>query len=306
MPHKHRRDQSKNKSISNLPPSIIAKPLPVSKGLPAKTQTGTEGSKNTLKKKPKREGPFDEDDTPKAFTRLMQLQAHGRYPSGLDDGSGGRRASKKRKRDDEKATTEGQVATGRESNEVPKIQPGEKMSDFVTRVNAALPLSGVAKKGGASKDAAGLKPKQTRMERKMQKMQAEWRKEESRLQEKRREALEELEGDDMFDDDATLDKSHAGHKKGKKRKVVDEDPWEAIRVARNEPRRSLHDVVKAPPKLTHKPRPVFGVANGARVDVDNVPKGAGSLKRREELGLARRDILAQYRTMMEGRRGAES
>ncbi len=264
-----------------------------------------------LKTKLKRIRPFDDDDTPKAFTRLMQFRAHGRYPSGLDDGSADRRSIKKRKRDASAGTPtmDGQAVVPKESHDMPKIQPGEKMSDFVTRVNAALPLSGVAKKGGASKDALGIKQKQTRTERKMQKMQEEWRKEETRIQEKRREVLEEMEDDDVFDDRATLETAHAGSKKGKKRKTAksqDEDPWEAVRLARNEPRRSLHDVVQAPPKLTHKPRPIFGMANGARVDVDNVPKGAGSLKKREELGLARREVVARYRQMMEGRREAES
>ncbi|KAI9793921.1 MAG: hypothetical protein M1816_007173 [Peltula sp. TS41687] len=316
MPHKHRRDKSKKDANHDLPPTIIAKPLPVAK----KTfhdQVTKSGSKTAITQRGKQDGlgGFTADDTPKSFARLLRFQAIGRFPSGLDDGSkGGQRISKKRKRESS------EDATGPHANteEAPKIRPGEKMSDFATRVNAALPISGLAVKGGGRKKKevlGGIKERQTRLERKMQKMQAEWRKEEQRRREKREEERDEKDDDDDFwgVDDIPMpntDERMVSRKKNKKRRkrtraeLDKEDPWEQVRIARNEAPRKLHDVVQAPPKLLSRPKQVFRVANGARVDVSEVPKSAGSLRKREELGLARKGVLEGYRRMMEGRRGA--
>ena len=179
------------------------------------------------------------------------------------------------------------------------------MSEFATRVNMALPLSGVAKKGGRLKDVAGLKQNQTRLERKMQKMQQEWRKEEERIQAKRIEELEDREDGDYDVDLAGQEKVKSGRRKGKRSRISrgaagddHDDPWGVVRLARDEPRQGLHDVVQAPPKFTHK---TFRVTDGARVEVENIPKMAGSLRRREELGLARESVVEGYRRMMRGK-----
>lgn len=290
----------------DLPPTIVARPLPVAQS--SKDRVTNTGSRSAKVQRGKRDGKdgFIGDDTPKAFARLMRFQAVGRFPCGLDDGSKDRKHSKKRKRetDEDAAPAKGSVARGADTKEIPKILPGEKMSDFAARVNAALPVSGLAVKG-RKKNGLDIGERQTRLERKMQKMQAEWRKEEQRRREKREEEVDERDDDIWFDDMPAMDESISRKKKkGRRNKAgLDEDPWERIKIARNEAPRTLHDVVQAPPKLLNRPRRAFGVANGARVDVSEIPKSAGSLRKREELGLARKNVLENYRRMMEGRRG---
>lgn len=286
------------------------------------------GSKAQAKVKKQRNDAYPADDTPKAFARLMSFQANGRFPSGLDDGVAD---GKKRKRDADAdgsgtAPTISSATKDAPPAEQLRILPGEKMSDFSARVNHALPVSGLVAKGGKGKGLLGSQGGQTRLERKMQRMQEEWRREEERRRARREEELEELEDDAAVADGALLPDSGAGPSKkrksagGKKKKGKNRtngsgadpdgdneddegDPWERVRIARNEPPRRLHDVVQAPPKLTAVPKPVFKVANGAAVGVLDVPRTAGSLRKREELGLARRDIVERYRTIMEERRG---
>ncbi|KAI9834290.1 MAG: hypothetical protein M1826_004214 [Phylliscum demangeonii] len=302
MPHKHRRNKSKADSMA---PRSAPKPQRSHSQPPSKL--------------PK--AHYDKDDTPKAFARLMRFQAVGRYPSGADDGSADRpKGSKKRKRGagEQPATAipENGVKASKSDAAVPKILPGERLGDFAARVDVALPVSSslIAKGSKARNTELELKPRQTKLEKKMQRMQAEWRKEDLRRREKRQEEMEER-GDD--DDDAWLDSvpvtddtSGARRKKGKaakgSRSRREDDPWEQVRVARNEPPRSLHDVVQAPPKFTNLPRQPFRVANGARVDVLDVPRAAGSLRRREELGVARREVLDSYKLIMQGKQGISS
>lgn len=291
----------------DLPPTITARPLPVTKD--SNKRVASAGPKSNKVRNRKRDGEsgFNGDDTPKEFARLMRFQALGRFPSGLDDGSKDRRNSKKRKQEsnEDVSSATGPVAKAANATEIPRILPGEKMSDFAARVNAALPVLGLAVKG--RNNLLGIKERQTRLEKKMQKMQAEWRKEEQRRREKREAEMEDRDEDIWIDDMPATDEHIPRKKKGKRNTTAksefDEDPWEQVKRARNEAPRKLHDVVQAPPKLLNRPKQAFGVANGARVDVSEVPKSAGSLRKREELGLARRDVLESYRRMMEGRRG---
>ena len=59
------------------------------------------------------------------------------------------------------------------------------MADFAARVNQALPVGGLSRKG---KQPDGVKERQTKTEKRLHKMYAEWREEEAR----RKEKLEEL------------------------------------------------------------------------------------------------------------------
>ncbi|KAL8811386.1 MAG: hypothetical protein Q9223_007543, partial [Gallowayella weberi] len=56
--------------------------------------------------------------------------------------------------------------------EIPKILPGERMGDYAARVDQALPVMGLVGKG--------VGERRTKMERKMQRMQREWREVEAR------------------------------------------------------------------------------------------------------------------------------
>ena len=281
----------------DLSPSAKAKPLPV------RREAGIDSvqSKRNKAKRKKLQDGYGEDDTPKAFARLMQFRSTGKGPKGLDNGDA--RKSKKRKldQDTQKKPSENTAPP------IPKIMPGERMSEFAARVNQALPISGLARKG---KTAEGVKERMTKHEKKLRKLQAEWRKEEARIREKEEEERElaEEEQDELeaMWEDKTSEIPVKG-KKGKRRKLVGEqgdddgDPWEVLKANREQPK-GLHDVVQEPPQFTRIPKEKFKVKNGARVQVSEVPNAAGSLRRREELRETRKSIIESYRKLMDEKR----
>lgn len=268
----------------------------------------------------------------------MAFNKTGKHRSGLDDGV--RKKGNKNKNSNNKAQTdsasqnnaakaaaaasaaaaitEKEATVDSEAQKPPpklKIMPGESLADFKQRVNQALPLGTVAKTG---KKIAGLSDHRvTKHERKLKRLQAGWRKEEARIRDKEQEKRElaeeeEDEDEDLWEDKtADLPSASANGKKGKKKKgkrkmVVGEvddgdDEWEALRKKREE-RRGLHDVVQAPPTFDRVPREIFKVKDGAKVNVGNVPKIGGSLRKREELGVERQGIIETYRQLMAAKR----
>jgi hypothetical protein len=242
----------------------------------------------------------------------MDLSAGKKMRSGLDNGESKKAVKKKRKLEDDatKGAAGGKTTDAKESEATPttttaptasqlKIQPGERLADFAARVNQTLPMAGLARKGGAGQERV------TKTEKRMKKMYAEWRTEEQ----KRKEKLEELQ-EQQEDEDEELATEHGGQqvrlstvgRKGKRQRMVgeisdDEDPWAVLKERREKPK-GLHDVVLAPPTIKVVPKERFKVRDGAKVDVANVPGTSGSLKRREELGEARREVIERYRAMM--------
>lgn len=187
----------------------------------------------------------------------------------------------------------------------PKILPGERLGDYAVRVDQALPITGLARKGRVN--IVGMKERQTRTEKRLQRMYADWRAEEARIKEKEEEEREQEEEEEE-EREANYGTAgvEQGSRKGKKRrrKVIgeeggadDDDPWAELKTMREE-RRGLHDVAQAPPVFKAVPREKFKVRDGARVNVADVPNKAGSLKKREELGEARREVIERYRAMM--------
>lgn len=277
-----------------------------------KDASSTKGPDVEKKLKRKRNG-YKSDDTPRAFKRLMAY-ADGKKPrSGLDNGEATSGKNKKRKAA-QPASSESSEAKA--IRDLPKIQPGERMSDFAARVDASLPLTGLVNKSVRDgKDPLGLKKWRTNKERKMNKLYDEWREEDRKMKEKKEEELEEQAEKELEDEEAgvswkvnTQDNSTGKKKKkGKRSKYLgevdddEEDPWEELRKKRGETRPGLHDVVKAPPEFTVKIQKKTTVL-GAAVDVDGIPKAAGSLRRREELQGIRTDVVASYRKMMEDKR----
>lgn len=274
----------------------------------------------------------------------MALKDGKKVRSGLDDGQrASAAAAKKKKKEqqqqkqqqeareagedaDDKAMTTADAAQKRKTptttadKEIPTIRPGERLSEFAARVDAALPIMGLVSKGTKNgKDPLGLKIQRTRKERKMHKLYDEWRREEAEIQDRRKEEAEEAEERELEENDGLgvkwrLDMQAAAGggkkkgKKGKKGKSVwevdekdDEDPWEELKRKRGEAKIGLHDVVKAPPVLKVVPKQIIKVG-GAGVDIGTIPKAAGSLKRREELQGVREEVVAAYRKMMEGKR----
>lgn len=243
-----------------------------------------------------------------------------KLPKALDDGV---RLSKKQKKaanaekdKDSGVMAKKTVAPPAQEKEIPTIRPGEKMRDFSARVDAALPVSGLINKTAKNgKDPLGLKVGRTKTEKRMHRMYAEWRAEEAKIQEKRQEAMEEAEEEEMGEDGQVRwkvdveDSAATGGKKkkgkGKKKKVLgevddgDEDPWAKIKRDRGEQKVGLNDVVQAPPTFTKVPKAKFKVKGlEAGVEVGDVPKASGSLRRREELGEVRKSVVEGYRAMM--------
>lgn len=269
----------------------------------------------------------------------MAFQRGQKLPKGLDDGVRVTKSDRKKQKlaAEEKQKVEdptGQAAghtkekvedavTGKngETYERPKIRPGERMSEFAARVDAALPVSGLINKSvRQGKDPLGLKVGRTKTEKRMHRMYDEWREEEKRIQEKKMEALELAEEDEMAEDedgqmkwkvDLVAAQASTAGKKGKKgkgkKKVLGEvedgedDPWAKIKRDRDEGKRRFNDVVQAPPTFTKVPKEKFKV-RGAAVDVGDVPKASGSLRRREELGSVRRSVVEGYRQMLKDNR----
>ena len=253
------------------------------------------------------------DDTPRAFARLMAFHTQGvKLRSGLDDGIV---KSKKRKRATE-ISEQNQSSEPKLVDTIPRIRPGERMSEYSVRVDAALPVSGLINKGGkGAKDLPGVKTPRTKMERKMHRMYKEWREVDAKRKEQVEEERAEVEDEELEDTRSgrvrgTVTKGGKHKKKGSG--SDDEDPWAAVGRNRDAQLRNgkgssgglvgLHDVVQAPPQFSKVPQERFKVMDRAKVDVLDVPASAGSLRRREELGQARRSVVEGYRQMMRERK----
>ncbi|KAJ6260496.1 hypothetical protein Dda_4722 [Drechslerella dactyloides] len=275
-------------------------------------------SSKRKRKKPKRSNDPN-DDTPKAFTRLMAYAATGKRPNGLDDPKPGA-ASKKRKRsapsDDatapessqpasstttdhpKDATVDADVHTSAPSHNL-TLLPGEKLSDFSRRVDAAIPIS-----------FKGLQRGEDNPKNKKKK------KEDPKADADATAAADEITEDSYdFDDNGdplpnhlkphthTHTHTHA-HAKSRTRKDRSPSPFAILRQQRGAVQQSINDVVQAPPSLIvpkeklrdkTKPRPL---AAGLEV-----PKSSGSLARREALEVERQGVVERYRAMMAARSG---
>lgn len=255
------------------------------------------------KKKAKRIEGYGADDTPKAFARLMQFSQTRKGVKGLDDGKEPR--GKKRKANGDSKDSQ-KPEPAKSTPEMPKIQPGERMSDFAARVDQSLPVAGLARKG---KKMEGFKERQTKTEKRIQKMISQWHEEEEKIKEREQEErdlaeIEEDEQEAMWEDKtAPIPTEAGGKKKGKRKGGVEDDPWAVLKQKREEPK-GLNDVAQAPPTFKAIPKEKFKVKNGARVQVADIPNAAGSLKRREELGEERKNIIERYRAMMAEKKGA--
>ena len=307
----------------NLPPTQIAKPLPTT----INSKKAAEKKADDVEKKgsQKRKRTKGDDDVPRAFKRLMAF-AHGKAPrSGLDNGDApakGKGKGKGKGNGQEKAKQQSKPAAKptapATSDATPaqdlKLRPGERLSEFNQRVDAALPISGlVTKTVKNGRDPLGLKVRRTKKERKMQNMYAEWREIDRRVQERREEERELAEEKEMDDQAAgvswKVEQEAQGKKKGKKGKRgryigeeggPERDPWEELKKKRGEAKVGLNDVAQAPPELKLPRKNLF--VRGATVAAADIPKAAGSLRQREELQGIRAEVVASYRQMISERR----
>lgn len=312
MPHKHTRRRGDDDSNYDLAPSTFARPLSAyNKEEFKRDKKGKKVNNKQTGRVERTSGPrkgktYKHDDTPRAFTRMMALQSSNkRQRSGLDDGDD-KRSKKKRRKCEAVDETSGQEKEAENATEVPKILPGERLADFAARVNHALPVGGLARKGKVNVE--GMKERQTKTEKRLHKMYDEWRKEDAKRkeeEEEKRELEEEAEEEKeaaLGGQSTRIPTATSSSKRQKRRKMIgetgdaDDDPWAELKAKREAPR-GLHDVAQAPPDLK-KVRQKFKVKDGAKVNVVDVPNAAGSLKRREELSDARKEVIERYRAMM--------
>ncbi|KAF5671522.1 urease accessory protein [Fusarium heterosporum] len=297
MPHKHKRKRGDDADF-NLPPSQKARPLQVGKkSAPAAAggKNGKNGKKNATTQASNMDAPVKakkgkkghkENDAPRAFRRLMSVASGRKVRSGLDDGEDGKSVKQK--------------------SEELKIRPGEDLRAFAQRVDASLPVAGLTKKTTVKdgKDEQGFKVYRTRKERNMHKLYAQWREEERKIQEQKDEAADEAIGQELEEDPtgqvaiARAILEEASGKRARRKGGKIDDPWEELKKKRAEAKVHLHEQAQAPPELNKnisKPIKIKDVA----ADVGNIPKAAGSLKRREELQEARAEVLEAYRKIRE-------
>ncbi|KAI1816696.1 hypothetical protein GGS20DRAFT_172779 [Poronia punctata] len=324
MPHKHTR-RLQDESAFDLPPTQIARPLPVKeavqkdkgqqqngKGKGKAKAVAAQAQPEPAEGRKRKRATTTKDDAPRAFKRLMAF-ANGKKPRpGLDNGDEPKKKGKRRSDEQKSENTEAETQTAKPpkpASAVPTILPGERMSEFSARVDAALPLSGLVNKSmKGNKDPLSGKVWRTYKEKKMHKMYDEWREQERKRKENLEEELEMEAAKEIEDEENgvswKLNPENQLSGKKKKRSKDDEDPWAVLRKQRGETRPGLHDVVQAPPEFTVKPSKQL-LVRGAAVNVKDIPKNAGSLKRREELQAARDDIISAYRKKMEAKRSVQ-
>ncbi|KAL5614301.1 hypothetical protein BROUX41_004409 [Berkeleyomyces rouxiae] len=298
MPHKHTR-RGNDPSEYDLPPDRVALPLPALSGKERrdaaeakkkkrKTPANTDDTPHARLQK-KRVAEFDSNDAPRAFKRIMRL-AHKKQAGTITATAPqkpklNRQAEAKKKAAAKAAekTAAAELKKAEEDKiEVPKIQPGERLSDFAARVDQSIPVVGMANKMQKNgKDVLGLKVHRTRKEKKMHKLYDQWRAEERKIQTMRDEDAEraaerDLDSGNRLMDNGIMDgfsydslrptgpmdrddaDGESGSKKKKKKQKrgggskKQEDPWAVLLKKRGEGRVKLHDVAQAPPELNMK------------------------------------------------------
>ncbi|KAK6345196.1 hypothetical protein TWF718_007123 [Orbilia javanica] len=276
-------------------------------------RNGTSSSK-PKRKKSKRSKANGNDDTPKAFTRLMAYAATGKRPSGLDDPkTKPTSAGKKRKRSDlanesnnGAVSTTADVSTGSEQpsavtqglSKPLTLLPGEKLSDFSRRVDAAIPVSFKGLQRGEDNPKNRKKKKKATEEDKP----------------------EEEITEDSYDFDDNGDPlpnhlkphNHNPHTKEQfnktmkgKRKERSPSPFAILREKRGAVQSSINDVVQAPPSLIVPKEKLRDKTQGGVRGLQGleVPKASGSLARREMLQEERKGVLERYRALMAAKSG---
>ncbi len=295
MPHKHKRkhDETEDSKYAStilcafrapfahtiltrrrsfdLPPTSRARTLTVhqkSEGIfdTSKSKKIHREHKKANKKKP---NSF-EDDTPKSFARLMAFQQAGRrLPSGLDNGTTSSKKSKSKSKtnavSDSKPTAESTTTTTTSEPKKPlQILPGERLSEFAARVDQSLPLTSVPRHQTRMNKIPGLekvKTPLTKHNKRLARLQSEWRNTEAKRRAAREEQDDELA--DQREEDGLLwlgagidrDKPVGTKKKRPKRSGNDDDadPWKQLEKKRREEgelrQKNLQDVVLAPPVL---------------------------------------------------------
>ncbi|KAF3211875.1 hypothetical protein TWF191_010691 [Orbilia oligospora] len=262
---------------------------------PTNHERNSSSSSKPKRKKSKR-SKNDNDDTPKAFTRLMAYAATGKRPNGLDDPkTKPTSTSKKRKRSDptSESNTVGTssivdtlpesepstTTTAPEPSKPLTLLPGEKLSDFSRRVDAAIPVSFKGLQRGEDN------PKNRKLKKKKAAEEAEAA------------AAEEITEDNYdFDDNGDPLPNHL--------KPHNHNPHTKQQVNKTT-KGKRKDRSPTPPSLIVPKEKLRDKTKGGVRGIQGleVPKASGSLARREMLQEERKGVVERYRALMAARSG---
>lgn len=204
------------------------------------------------RRKRSKSGKGAEDDTPKAFARLMAFQKEGkRVRNGLDDGIREKKNKKGGKRQEQTQAEESVAASSAtlpDHTALPKILPGERLSDFSLRVDQSLPLTGVPKHSTRNPvPGLDIKTPLTKHNKRLARMQRDWRAQEAKIRDREEEAADEMA--DKREEEGLLwlgvdveagvmaGKSGKGKKKRRREAADEVDPWRVLERKRREQER---------------------------------------------------------------------
>lgn len=204
---------------------------------------------------------------------------------------------------------------------VPKIQPGETLAQYGLRIDQAMPLSSLPKANVNANASlpADLREKEkksqklTKHNKRLARMQQEWRNTEAKLKAKEEEEAEE-NVEKIEEEKLLWDGVRTTGKKGKK-KLVDDDPWKELeKKRRNEEGRkkgvsmglNARDQVQAPPELNIKKLNPFKERLAAPVNVSSGADGSTSKKsnvrRKDDSDTIRRNHIEATKRSLQGNR----
>ena len=235
------------------------------------------------------------DDTSRAFERLtyMRQSTNGTISSSQDKPS----ISAKMKSSDHKSSN----AKGSQI----KIRAGEKLSDFGARVDQALPIADLVRKGN-KRSKTHDRCQDIKTEKKKwpiaymtgsKKLSGNVPSEDVRY------SSSDLDTEVRMSDGNTFEMMNYAEKKRRSRRARNsnlEDPWAVLKTKRYKPS-GLHDVAQAPPELkslkwTKRLNGSSGVGSCTKI----------SPRRREDLERVRKSVIQNYRRTMAERRSTMS
>lgn len=129
------------------------------------------------------------------------------------------------------------------SHPIPKIMPGERLSDFSLRVDQSLPLTGVPKhKTRETVAGLNIKTPLTKHNKRLARMQRDWRTQEEKIRDREEEAEDDLA--ERKEEDGLLwlgveagQMRGKGKNKKKQDKEDEADPWKVLERKRREQER---------------------------------------------------------------------
>ncbi|KAI4156676.1 MAG: hypothetical protein LQ340_000076 [Diploschistes diacapsis] len=188
------------------------------------------------------------------------------------------------------------------ANHTPDCGPSERMEKLSARVDISFPITGHTKTSRGA-ELVSTKASQTKTERKLQRMQEEWRALDARRKERVKEAREEVEAQYQhteFWKAVAPKRKISKHSRGTQSARMANGEHDPLMCTGAKQGRSgslvgLHDVVKEPPRMSCIPTKKLQSRNGAAFDPFVIPEASGSIYKREQLSEVRREVIDGYR-----------